>query len=97
VPEDQARRILRRGYSLIYADPATGIRGGLVFICFGRTISTQFEFITRAWTNNPDFPEPGTGVDAIRRFDTAVLAGGYFFVPGVARASQPWTWVLPKG
>ena len=95
VPEDEMRRIFRRGYSLISAQPATGLLGGLVFICFGRTISTQFEFITRAWTNNPDFPEPGTGVDAIRPFDATVLAGGYFFVPAVARASQPWTWVLP--
>ncbi len=28
----------------------------LVFICFGRTISTQFEFMVRAWMNNPPFP-----------------------------------------
>jgi Dyp-type peroxidase family len=68
--------------------------GGLVFVAFARTITTQFEFITRGWTTNPDFPRPGTGIDALRQFER-VLCGGYFFAPPLARANQPWSWVVP--
>jgi deferrochelatase/peroxidase EfeB len=95
LPEDLLRRIYRRGYPLIVAHPTLGIGGGLVFVCFARTISTQFEFITRGWTNNPDFPAPGTGIDALRQFDSVVLAGGYFFVPAIRHTNQPWSWILP--
>jgi len=38
---------------------------GLAFIAFARTISTQFEFIFRGWMRNPDFPEQGSGLDAL--------------------------------
>jgi hypothetical protein len=61
----------------------------------GRTITTQFEFITRAWTNNPNFPQPGTGPDPLRAIET-VLCGGYFFVPPITNANQPWTFTLPS-
>jgi deferrochelatase/peroxidase EfeB len=94
-PDDAKRRIFRRGYPLVTAS-AGGLRRGLVFVCFGRTISTQFEFITRAWTVNPNFPVPGAGEDAFRAFESAVLAGGYFFVPPLAHPSQPWSWVVPS-
>jgi Dyp-type peroxidase family len=90
---DDDRRIFRRGYSLIQST-TTGQQRGLLFICFGRTLSSQFEFITRAWTVNPDFPRPGAGVDALRQFEH-VLCGGYFFVPPLEHKSDPWSWVVP--
>lgn len=91
--EDLARRVFRRGFPLIDAADG-GLRRGLVFVCFGRSLSTQFEFITRAWTVNPDFPTPGAGPDPLRAFEH-VLCGGYYFVPAVATATKPWTWILP--
>jgi deferrochelatase/peroxidase EfeB len=92
-PGDEVRRIFRRGYPLIL--PTTeGLQLGLAFVCFARTITTQFEFITRAWTTNPDFPRAGAGKDAFRQFET-VLGGGYYFVPALRKASQPWSWIVP--
>jgi Dyp-type peroxidase family len=92
-PGDELRRIFRRGYPLIL--PTTsGLQLGLAFVCFGRTITTQFEFITRAWTANPNFPRPGVGPDAFRAFET-VLGGGYYFVPALQQPTQPWSWILP--
>ncbi len=94
-PDDLNRRIYRRGYPLVL--PTTqGLSRGLVFICFGRSLSTQFEFITRAWLTNPDFPTPGAGVDALRGFETAVIAGGWYFVPPLEHKTQPWTWLMPQ-
>jgi deferrochelatase/peroxidase EfeB len=92
-PQDAARRIFRRGYPVISAQ-GSQLQRGLVFVCFGRTISTQFEFITRAWTTNPDFPHPGAGRDRFRQSEGTVLAGGYFFVPPLAHATRPWSWVF---
>jgi deferrochelatase/peroxidase EfeB len=93
-PGDELRRIFRRGFPLILPHE-TGLKLGLAFVCFGRTITTQFEFITRAWTTNPDFPRPDIGKDNFRRFET-VLGGGYYFVPALAKASQPWSWIVPE-
>jgi deferrochelatase/peroxidase EfeB len=93
-PDDTKRRIFRRGYPLILPT-ADGTKRGLVFVAFGRTITTQFEFITRAWTTNPNFPSPGAGIDAFRQFETTILCGGYFFVPPLKRREQPWSWVIP--
>ena len=93
-PNDAQRRIFRRGYPLIAAQ-TTGIARGLVFVCFGRTISTQFEFITRAWTANADFPHPGAGQDALRSFEH-VIAGGYYFVPPLDHVTRPWSWIVPN-
>lgn len=92
--EDQRRRLFRRGYPLIGAG-LDGAQRGLVFAAFARTITTQFEFITRGWTINPDFPAPGTSVDALRRFEAQVLCGGYFFAPPLSFVTKPWSWVLP--
>jgi deferrochelatase/peroxidase EfeB len=92
-PEDADRRIFRRGYPLVTATLG-GMQRGLVFICFGRTITTQFEFITRAWTANPNFPSPNTGVDRLREVER-VLCGGYFFVPPLRNGNQPWSWHVP--
>jgi deferrochelatase/peroxidase EfeB len=93
--QDLPRRIFRRGYPLIDST-VQELQRGLVFICFGRTISTQFEFITRAWTTNPDFPRPGAGVDPLRAYEQ-VLCGGYFFVLAISNANKPWSWTLPEG
>jgi len=71
------------------------MKRGLVFACYARTITTQFEFITRAWTTNPNFPTPDAGVDAFRQFESSILSGGYFFVPPIEHGSQPWTWIVP--
>ena len=92
-PDDLKRRVFRRGYPLVQAT-VDGLKRGLVFICFGRTISTQFEFMTRAWTANPNFPTPGAGVDQFRALEE-VLCGGYYFVPPLEHRSRPWSWVVP--
>lgn len=92
-PDDPKRRVFRRGYPLFQAT-TDGLRRGLVFICFGRTISTQFEFVTRAWTANPDFPTIGAGVDQLRAVEQTVC-GGYFFVPPLEYKTRPWSWVIP--
>ncbi|MDP9336036.1 MAG: Dyp-type peroxidase [Actinomycetota bacterium] len=92
-PEDAPRRIFRRGFPLLDST-LDGVRRGLVFICFGRTLSTQFEFIERAWTTNPNFPQQNAGVDRLRQFED-VICGGYYFVPAIAHRRQPWSWVLP--
>lgn len=92
---DVNRRIFRRGYPLVERS-SDGLQRGLVFICFGRTITTQFEFIVRAWMNNPDFPTPGAGVDSLHRFDQRVLCGGYYFVPPLEHKTRAWSWCLPE-
>jgi deferrochelatase/peroxidase EfeB len=79
----------------VTAAGAGGVQHGLAFICFGRTITTQFEFITRAWTVNPDFPTPCTGPDRLREIET-VLCGGYYFVPPLTNANHPWSFALPE-
>lgn len=52
--------------------------------------------MTAAWIINPNFPQPGTGVDALRGFEGEVLAGGYYFVPALANGRKPWSWILPE-
>jgi Dyp-type peroxidase family len=92
---DQNRRIFRRGYPLI-AGGEGELRRGLIFICFARTISTQFEFIVRGWMRNPDFPTQGAGGDQLfGKLGEQVLGGGYYFVPPLEHKTQPWTWKLP--
>jgi deferrochelatase/peroxidase EfeB len=93
--EDAKRRILRRGYPLIA--PGDGeLQRGLIFISFGRSITTQFEFIVRAWMRNPDFPTQGAGVDPLfSKIGETILGGGYYFVPPLESRSRPWSWILP--
>jgi deferrochelatase/peroxidase EfeB len=38
---------------------------GLLFMCYQSDICQQFEFLQANWANNEDFPEQGTGLDAI--------------------------------
>jgi len=91
---DAARRILRRGYPLVRRDGATLARG-LAFVAFGRSLSTQFEFITRAWLNNPNFPTPGAGVDAMSQFVLPAVCGGYYFAPPLQDQARPESWYVP--
>jgi deferrochelatase/peroxidase EfeB len=93
-PDDEKRRVFRRGYPLVLATPTGGLARGLIFVCFARTITTQFEFMTRAWTTNPNFPRRDAGIDAFRQFEH-VLCGGYFFVPPLTSGSKPWSWHVP--
>jgi deferrochelatase/peroxidase EfeB len=95
-PEDEQRRLYRHGYPII--GPAEGgLRRGLAFIGFARTITTQFEFIFRAQLLNPNFPEPGAGPDQLLfgTLSDTVLCGGYYFVPPLKEGGKPWTWRLP--
>ncbi len=93
-PEDADRRHFRRGYPLV-SGALDGFDRGLIFIAFARTISTQFEFVFRAWMRNENFPNQGSGPDRIFEFEKAVLAGGYYFVPALEHGAKPWTWMLP--
>ncbi len=94
-PEDLLRRILRRGYALLHPHNG-GLGRGLVFIAFGRTLSTQVEFIRRAWINNDNFPHVGAGKDLLLSVfvEPRLVCGGYYFVPPLQHSSQPWSWVL---
>ena len=95
LPTDQLRRIFRRGYPIISANPAGTLQRGLLFVAYARTLSTQAEFIMRAWLKNPNFPTPGSDVDPLLKIESAVLAGGYYFVPPVTQPNQPWNWIIP--
>ena len=96
--EDELRRFLRRGYPLI-RPYGTSLGLGLVFIAFGRSLTTQVEFVRRAWINNQNFPIAGAGRDALL-FGGAVnprlLVGGYYFAPPLAKASDLASWVVPS-
>jgi deferrochelatase/peroxidase EfeB len=95
-PGDDERRIFRRGYPLI--GPGVGeLQRGLIFIAFGRSITTQFEFIVRAWMRNTNFPSPGAEVDPLfAKIDETILGGGYYFVPPLEKKTEPWSWTLPS-
>lgn len=93
--EDLLRRVFRRGYPMIVPAPAGPLRRGLLFVSFSRSLSTQIEFILRAWLRNPDFPAVGAGPDPLMAIDSEVFAGGYYFVPPLADVRKPWTWTIP--
>lgn len=80
---DLERRFLRRPYPFFDGLDAQGEAiNGLQFIAFMSSIQRQFEHIVNMWQMNPDFPEPGTGVDAL--YGSGVLStidGGYYFCP----------------
>lgn len=94
---DEQRRFLRRGYPLIRTR-GNALELGLIFVAFGRTLTTQVEFVRRAWINNPNFPRTGAGQDRLL-FGGAVnpqlLVGGYYFVPPLAKHNDLSSWVIP--
>lgn len=70
----QDRRIVRRGITYgersryreergIDSLPDKGV--GLLFMCFQSNIAEQFELIQREMCNQSDFPQKGTGLDAV--------------------------------
>lgn len=73
--EERERRIVRRGIPYGVRGPPSASEPptsrGLLFTCFQSDIGRQFEFLQRAWVDNPNFPEflliPGlnTGDDAL--------------------------------
>ncbi len=96
--DDDQRRFLRRGYPLI-RPYGHGLGLGLLFIAFGRSLTTQVEFVRRAWINNPNFPTSGAGQDALLfggAVNTRLLVGGYYFAPPLAKASDLTSWVVPR-
>jgi deferrochelatase/peroxidase EfeB len=95
LPTDPQRRIFRRGYPLILPSTQGSLQRGLLFIAFGRSLSSQVEFILQAWLKNQNFPEPQSGVDPILALEAQVLAGGYYFVPPVASPDERWNWQIP--
>jgi deferrochelatase/peroxidase EfeB len=91
---DALRRFFRRGYPLMVGSTTGSLQRGLLFVAFARSISTQVEFVLQAWLKNPDFPQPGNGIDPILQLDS-VLCGGYYFVPPVTDPNQPWSYAIP--
>jgi deferrochelatase/peroxidase EfeB len=62
------RRILRRGvtYGPAYRPgEKRRVDRGLLFLCYQRSISEQFEFIWRVWANKTDTPRALAGIDPI--------------------------------
>lgn len=95
LPTDTLRRIFRRGYPIISPNPTGTLQRGLLFVAFARSLSTQAEFIMRAWLKNPNFPTSGSDIDPLLKIESGVLAGGYYFAPPVAKPDQPWNWIIP--
>lgn len=64
----QTKRLLRRGipYGPAFEPPpAPQPERGLLFLAYQASIANQFEFVQQSWINNPDFPEPGDGLDPV--------------------------------
>lgn len=80
---DTDRRFLRRPYPFFEGINEKGeFVNGLQFVAFMKSIQQQFEHVTNMWQMNPDFPEAGTGIDAL--YAKGVLEtvdGGYYFCP----------------
>lgn len=76
--------IFRRGVPFIELQPDGVLDAGLQFVSFQASME-QFVTISDEWMSNTDFPEPGTGADALfaRGFAT-VTHTGFFFVPAPA-------------
>ncbi|MFI0221777.1 Dyp-type peroxidase [Streptomyces lydicus] len=53
----QQHRLMRRGipYGPAYTAGDDQTDRGLMFVCYGTSLERQFEFVQRAWCNNPDF------------------------------------------
>jgi Dyp-type peroxidase family len=60
------RRIIRRGvtFGRSYADDPNGERG-LLFICYQASITDQFEFLWRVWSNGFNTPRADSGIDPV--------------------------------
>jgi Dyp-type peroxidase family len=94
--DDELRRMLRRGYPTI-RPVNSGLGRGLVFMAFARSLTTQHEFVRRAWINNPNFPQTGAGPDQFLAtyVDQQIDSGGYYFAPPLTKQSDKASWRLP--
>ena len=89
--------------SLKSGEPAPDDRG-LLFLAYQTSIERQFEFVTGAWVNNPNFPDPNDGHDPIlgqnneagaNRVRTCVFQASNS--DQNAAISLPVDWVIPTG
>jgi deferrochelatase/peroxidase EfeB len=78
---DNERRFVRRPYFYFQGVDQDGSElRGLHHISFVRNLRKQYEWPVEMWQTNPDFPVPGTGIDALYQIATNV-GGGYYFCP----------------
>ncbi len=89
--DTQRHRLLRRGIPFgtslaadAAADSAAALAEfpddrGLLFLCYQTSIARQFEHVQQQWVNDPTFPEPNAGQDAV--IATAPKSGE-FSLPG---------------
>lgn len=84
--DDLERRFLRRPYFFDDGVDADGQElRGLHHLSFARNLGAQYEWPVLMWQTNPDFPEKGTGVDALYGPGGAAnIGGGYYFMPAAA-------------
>lgn len=80
---DLDRRFLRRPYPFFQGLGPTGdVQCGLQFLAFMRNLQEQFDWVTRMWQMNPDFPIVGAGIDAMYANQILeTVGGGYYFCP----------------
>ena len=102
----ETHRLLRRAIPFGDPFPAPGDRG-LLFLAYQTSFERQFEFVTRAWLNNPNFPDSGDGHDPIvgQNFESQDKRFRKFTLP--IRSSKgnllkitlnlPNDWVIPTG
>ena len=109
VADRETHRLLRRGIpfgpssrSTPSAPAPDDLDRGLLFVAYMTSITDQFEFVIKNWVNNPDFKEPGVGVDPL--LGQSQGAGGgrrrTFSVRVRGRDNQlkaPEDWVIPTG
>jgi Dyp-type peroxidase family len=104
----QTHRLLRRGIpygSQSASTPAApvddSIDRGLLFLAYQVSIVDQFEFVTSAWANNPNFKDGGTGFDPIIGQNAADPSRRRTFrlnLPGeTAPIETDRDWVIPTG
>lgn len=87
---DLHRRFLRRPYFFDDGLDADGEElRGLHHLSFARNLGAQYEWPVLMWQTNPDFPEKGSGRDALYGPGGAAnIGGGYYFIPAAARGAD---------
>jgi deferrochelatase/peroxidase EfeB len=83
--EDRERQILRRPYFFNDGLDSHGCElRGVHHLSFARDLVKQYEWPVLMWQTNPDFPTPGTGMDALYGGGGAAnVFAGYYFVPSI--------------
>lgn len=102
----ETHRLLRRAIPFGSPYPEPGERG-MLFLAYQTSLERQFEFVTRAWLNNPNFPSSGAGHDPIagqnfggegnrtRTFTLSVQVPGKEVEQITLELSEEW--VIPTG